>query len=82
MSRDDILTAVDGLSLAMASLDERLGIYPPKTEVPLTVSRGGRERRMTVVLDPPTPSEYTLEVLPNPSPEQLAVRNGWLARRH
>ena len=78
LSRDDILTAVDELSLATADLAERLRIYPPGTEVPVTVERHGRESRIFVVLDPPIPTEYSLELLPNPSPAQLAVRAGWL----
>ncbi len=80
LSRGDVVTAVDGLSLSTADLDERLSIYPPKAEVPLTVERHGRETRIVVVLDPPTPSEYSLEVVAKPLPQQLAVRNGWLAQ--
>jgi predicted metalloprotease with PDZ domain len=78
LSRGDIITAVDGLPLDMSTLADRLAIYPPKTEVPLTVGRRGREQRIVVVLDPPTPTEYSIKLLPNPTPQQLAVRNGWL----
>jgi len=81
LSRDDILKAVDELSLATAELQERLRIYPPKTEVPFTVERHGRESRIFVVLDPPIPSQYSIEVLPQPTPQQLAVRAGWLGKR-
>jgi predicted metalloprotease with PDZ domain len=80
LSRDDILTAVDELSLETVDLQDRLRIYPPKTEVPLTVERRGRASRIVVVLDPPIPTRYSLEVLTQPTPEQLAVRAGWLGK--
>ncbi len=80
LSRNDIVTAIDGLSLSTADLDERLGIYPPRADVPLTIERHGREMRIVVALDPPAPSEYSLETIAKPTPQQLAVRNGWLAR--
>jgi predicted metalloprotease with PDZ domain len=78
LSRGDIITAVDGLPLDMSTLADRLAIYPPKTEVPLTIERRGREQRIVVILDPPSPSEYTIRLLPNPAPQPLAVRTGWL----
>jgi predicted metalloprotease with PDZ domain len=80
LSRDDVLTAVDELPLATAELQDRLRIYPPRTEVPVTIERRERESRIVVTLDPPIPTVYTLEVLPNPTPEQLALRVGWLGK--
>ena len=81
LSRNDVITAVDGLSLETTDLKDRLDIYPPKAEVPLTVERRGRATRIAVGLDPPIPNVYTLEAIPNPTPEQLAVRNSWLAQQ-
>jgi hypothetical protein len=75
-----VITAVDGLPLETTNLQDRLAIYPPKAEVPLTVERRGRRQRISVVLDPPIPSVYSIEVLSNPTPQQLAVRSGWLAQ--
>jgi predicted metalloprotease with PDZ domain len=80
LGRDDVITAVDGLPLETTNLQDRLAIYPPKAEVPLTVERRGRRQRISVVLDPPIPSDYSIEVLSNPTPQQLAVRSGWLAQ--
>ena len=80
LGRDDIITAIDGLPLDMLTLADRLAIYPPKAEVPLTIERRGRQQRIVVVLDPPSPSEYSVNVLPHPTPQQLAVRAGWLAQ--
>jgi len=78
LSRDDVLIAVDELSLAVADLEDRLKIYPPGTEVPFTVERHGNLERINVVLDPPSPDQYTLEPLPQASARQLNVRKGWL----
>jgi len=78
LSRDDLLLAVDELSLATADLRDRLKIYPPGAEVPFTVERQGRLERISVVLDPPIPDQYSLELLAEPSPEQRSVRDGWL----
>jgi predicted metalloprotease with PDZ domain len=78
LSRDDLLIAVDDLSLATAELRDRLRIYPPGAEVPFTVERQGRLQRISVVLDPPIPDLYSLELLPEPTPQQRNIRDGWL----
>ena len=80
LSRDDILTAVDTLSLFEASLRERLQMYPPGTEVPLTVQRHGRESRVVVTLDPPFPDQYSIRPAPQATAEQAALREGWLRK--
>jgi predicted metalloprotease with PDZ domain len=78
LSRDDILLAVDELSLATAELKDRLKIYPPGAEVPFSVERHGRQERISVILDPPIPYEYSIEALPAATAQQLSIRNGWL----
>jgi predicted metalloprotease with PDZ domain len=78
LSRDDILLAVDDVSLTAAELKERLRIYPPGAEVPLTVERHGRTERISVRLGPPLADRYSIELRPDATPQQLGVRNGWL----
>jgi predicted metalloprotease with PDZ domain len=78
LSRDDILLAVDELSLATAELKDRLKIYPPGAEVPFSVERHGRQERISVILDPPIPYQHSIEVLPEATAQQLHIRNGWL----
>ncbi|MBI1941220.1 MAG: M61 family metallopeptidase [Acidobacteria bacterium] len=78
LSRDDLLIAVDDLSLATEGIRERLSIYPPGAEVPFTVERHGRLQRISVILDPPIPDQYSLELLSEPNPQQRKVRDGWL----
>ena len=78
LSRDDVLIAVDELSLAVADLADRLKIYPPGAEVPFTVERQGKLERINVVLDPPYPDQYALEPLPHAGAPQVHIRKGWL----
>jgi predicted metalloprotease with PDZ domain len=78
LSRDDVLIAVDELSLAVADLEDRLKIYPPGAEVPFTVERHGKLERINVVLDPPYPDQYALEPLPHAGARQVHIRKGWL----
>lgn len=78
LSRDDLLIEADNLSLATAELKERLKIYPPGAEVPFTVERHGRRERITVTLDPPRADQYSIEELPEATPQQISIRNGWL----
>jgi predicted metalloprotease with PDZ domain len=80
LSRDDTLTEVDNLSLLGEELDDRLKIYPPGAEVPFTVLRHGREERITVALDPPARNAYSIEELPEATPAQVTIRDGWLGK--
>jgi predicted metalloprotease with PDZ domain len=78
LSRDDLLVAVDELSLATEELGNRLKIYAPGTEVPFTVERHGRRQRIWVKLDPPLASEYSIDELREATPEQTRLRGAWL----
>lgn len=78
LSRDDLLIAVDDQSLATEELPNRLKIYPPGTEVALTVERHGQREIIMATLDPPVPDQYSIEELPTATPEQINLRNGWL----
>jgi len=79
LSRGDLLLAVDELPLEKVSLQDRLRAYPPGSEVPFTVERHGRQQRMTVKLDPPIPTVYTIGEMAAPTPQQISLREGWLA---
>jgi len=78
LSRDDLLIAVDELSLATEELKDRLKIYPAGAEVPFTVERHGRRERISVTLDPPIADQYSIEELPGARVQQVSVRKGWL----
>jgi len=79
LSRDDLLIDVDDQSLATEDLATRLKPYPLGANVPITVERHGRRERITVTLDPPMRSQYSIVPLPSPTPEQVAIREAWLA---
>lgn len=78
LSRGDILIAVDQLSLATQSLSDRLKLYPPGAIVPFTVERYAQRKQVFVKLDPPTPNNYQIEPLPDATPQEVRIREGWL----
>ena len=79
LSRDDLLIDVDDQSLATEDLATRLKPYPVGAKVPINVERHGRRERITVTLDPPMRSLYSIVPLPSATPEQVAIREAWLA---
>jgi predicted metalloprotease with PDZ domain len=81
LGRDDLLVAVDNFSLATASLDDRLRIYPVGAEVPFTVQRHAERQIITVKLDPPPADQYSIEMSPDATPSEVKIRNAWLRGR-
>jgi predicted metalloprotease with PDZ domain len=79
LSRDDLVIAVDGQSLASEDLATRLKPYRVGASVPMDVERHGRRERITVTLDPPMRNQYSIVPLPSATPEQVAIREVWLA---
>ena len=79
LSRDDLLIDVDDQSLATEDLATRLKAYPVGAKVPINVERHGRRELITVTLDPPIRSLYSIVPLPSATPEQVAIREAWLA---
>jgi len=79
LSRDDVLIAVDELSLATTSLDDRLKMYPPGAVVPFTVQRFGKRLRISVKLDPPSAWQYSIQEIPKATADQIKVRESWLS---
>ncbi len=79
LSRDDLLIDVDDQSLATEDLATRLKPYPVGAKVPINVERHGRRERIMVTLDPPMRGPYSIVPLPSATPEQVAIREAWLA---
>jgi predicted metalloprotease with PDZ domain len=79
LSRDDLLIDIDDQSLATEDLATRLKPYPAGAQVPINVERHGRRERITVTLDPPIRSLYSIVPLPSATPEEVATREAWLA---
>jgi predicted metalloprotease with PDZ domain len=82
LGRDDLLIAVDNQSLATEELNERLRAYLPGASVPFTVERHGRREMIDVTLDPPVASSYSIQELPGATPQQIALRERWLAGKN
>jgi predicted metalloprotease with PDZ domain len=78
LSRDDLLIDVDDQSLATDDLAARLRAYPAGAHIPITVERHGRRDVVTVTLDPPLPSQYSITPSPSATPEQVKIREAWL----
>jgi len=79
LSRDDLLIDIDDQSLATEDLATRLKPYPVGAKVPFNVDRHGRRERITVTLDPPMRSLYSIVPLPSTTREEVAIREAWLA---
>jgi len=80
LSRDDILIAVDDQSLATEGLGDRLSIYPAGADVPFQVERHQHRQVIFVKLGPPIPDVYSIDDLPDATPEQIKIRLGWLGK--
>jgi predicted metalloprotease with PDZ domain len=79
LSRDDLLTDMDQLSLSSEDLNTKLKMYPPGTQVPFDLERHGRKLRITVKLDPPVADRYSITELKEATSDEVRIRNGWLA---
>jgi predicted metalloprotease with PDZ domain len=74
----DELVALDGFKVSAASLPDRLKAYEPHQAVCLSLFQAEQLKSFWIPLDPPRPDVYTLEVLPELSPAQQALQQGWL----
>ena len=78
LSRDDLLIDIDDQSLATEDLATRLKAYPVGAKVPIGVERHGRRVRITVTLDPPIRTLYSIVPVASATDEQAALREAWL----
>ncbi len=74
----DELVALDGFRVSSANLSERLAAYQPRQVICLSVFQGDQLKHFWIPLDPPRPDVYTLEALPELTPAQKALQQGWL----
>jgi predicted metalloprotease with PDZ domain len=79
LSRDDLLIDVDDQSLATEDLATRLKPYPVGAKVPISLERHGHRERITVTLDPPVPTQYSIIPLSSATTGAAAIREAWLA---
>ncbi len=79
LSRDDLLIDIDDQTLATEELATRLKPYAGGSSILLNVERHGRRDRITVTLDPAARSEYSIVPVSSAAPDQVALREAWLA---
>jgi predicted metalloprotease with PDZ domain len=79
LSRDDLLIDIDAQTLATEELATRLKAYAGGSSILLNVERHGRRDQITVTLDPPPRSEYSIVPMSSAAPDQVALREAWLA---
>lgn len=75
----DIVQAVDEQSLDAASLSDRLRAYAAGGTVILTLLRHGHQERLKAQLDPPPSLVYTIGNFPQATPDEVQLREAWLA---
>lgn len=71
----DVITKINGGSPFEAPLGTLAG-----KDIKLTMTRGGQESEMSMKVGSRAFTAYSLEELPNASPQQIKVRDGWLKR--
>jgi predicted metalloprotease with PDZ domain len=71
----DVITLVDGQPILSANLGDAAG-----KDVKLTVTRDGQQLELTMKVGTREFTAFSLSEMPNPTPQQLRVREGWLKR--
>lgn len=78
---DDEILAIDGFRVSPGGLATRLKQYRPRDRIRLLVSRRQKLLELDVVLAEKPVETWSLELLPDASPEQEARRQSWLGSR-
>ena len=71
----DVITQVNGLPILTTNLGDTAG-----KDVKLTVTRDGEQLELTMKVGSREFTAFSLTEMPNPTPQQLRVREGWLKR--
>jgi predicted metalloprotease with PDZ domain len=79
LAAGDILVSIDGIEvtrrffLLQQHLADKIG-----QSVPILVKRDNQPKTLQIRIEAEEAAEYKLIEVPNPTPEQLNLRNGWL----
>jgi predicted metalloprotease with PDZ domain len=78
LSAQDEILAVDGTRVNQRSLTGTINAYKPGDTVKVFFSRRGAIRETAVTLGKKAEPSFLISPLPNPSPQQKALLDGWL----
>jgi len=78
LSAQDEILAVDGVRVTSRTLSDILNARKPGETVRVLLSRHGAIREFDIVLGKKTERSFRLTPLPNPTPLQTAILEGWL----
>jgi predicted metalloprotease with PDZ domain len=81
LSAQDEILALDGVRVTSRTLGETLNARKPGDTVRVLVSRRNAIREFDVVLGKKTERSFRIRPLPNPTPLQTAILEGWLKGR-
>ena len=78
LSAQDEILALDGTRVSQRTLAETLNARKPGDKVRVLYARRGRVQETEVVLGKKTERRYRISPLPNPTPDEKALLDGWL----
>ncbi|MGD1875811.1 MAG: M61 family metallopeptidase [Mastigocoleus sp.] len=74
----DELLAINGVRVSALQLKDRLGDYQPGDTIQVTVFHQDLLRNYSVTLEQPASTQYSLQPIQNPTPQQQENFIGWL----
>jgi predicted metalloprotease with PDZ domain len=78
----DVILALDGVTVDAAAMKKIIDSKKPGDTVTVRFSRGGGEKEVSVVLAKKIDPGYRIKRIPNPSPDQEMIYQGWIGRGH
>ncbi|MEO1536039.1 MAG: PDZ domain-containing protein, partial [Planctomycetota bacterium] len=75
---DDVILAIDGVSLASRDIEEALEDFASGDSVAVTFTRRDTLREVDVLLDQLRPRSFSYQRVASPTSEQQAMYEAWL----
>jgi predicted metalloprotease with PDZ domain len=79
LQQDDVLVSIGGTPVTPQNWRMILNQFKEGERIPITAMRFHKNIELTLVLGPADAFNYSIEEIPNASPEQKALRTAWLA---
>ena len=74
LTAGDVIVKIDGTDVFRARLDQKIG-----QTLKFLIKSGGEDKEVNVKIGSRDETGYSLVELPQPTPDQLKIREGWLA---